>query len=487
MEIKTGEEKFRREKLKKLREMGIDPYPAKTKITHNCKKAQEKFDELLSKEIILAGRILAIRLHGKACFLDLTDGTAVIQGYLSEDSVGKEKYNFFKEYIDIGDFIEIKGELFKTHKQEKTLRIKEWRILTKALLPLPEKWHGLKDKETRYRQRYLDLMANAEARKIFETRALIIQELRDFLDKRGFLEVETPILQGVAGGAAARPFITHLNALDIDLYLRIAPELYLKRLVVGGFPKVYEIARCFRNEGIDFAHNPEFTQVEFYEAYSDYNDLMDLTEDLMEKIVLKVCGSLELEYEKNKINFKKPYQRLTFRDALIKFADIDMEKIKTKEELFIVAKKKELAVEKNWSKGKILDEIWKELARPQIIQPCFIIDHPLELSPLAKKKADNPNYVERFQLLISGMEICNAFSELNDPIDQEERFKAQVIARKEGDEEAHPMDEDFISALEYGLPPTAGEGIGIDRLCQILTNQHSIREVILFPLMRPKL
>jgi len=482
----TGEEKFRREKLKRIRSFGIDPYPTKVGRTCTCLDAVRNFSKLKDKKIVLDGRILALRLHGRACFLDLDDGEGKIQAYLTQDKVGKKDYQFFKEYVDVGDFIEVEGKLFLTRKKEKTLRIGKWRILTKALLPLPEKWHGLRDKELRYRQRYLDLIANPRVRKIFAIRAMVLREVRAFLDKRGFLEVETPILQPIAGGAAARPFVTHLYALDINLYLRIAPELYLKRLIIGGIPRVYEVAKCFRNEGIDFAHNPEFTQVEFYQAYSDYNDLMVLTEELLEKIVKKVQRNLTLKYKDNLIKFKRPYTRLTFKEALLKLGDIDIEKNKTKSQLAKKAKEKGIEIEDGWSKAKILDELFKELVRPKIIQPTFIIDHPVELSPLAKKKAENPNFVERFQLLICGMEICNAFSELNDPLDQEERFKIQEKMKKEGDKEAHPMDKGFVHALKYGLPPTAGEGIGIDRLTQILTGEHSIREVILFPLMRPR-
>jgi lysyl-tRNA synthetase class 2 len=353
-------------------------------------------------------------------------------------------------------------------------------------LPLPEKWHGLADIETRFRQRYLDLIANPEVKEIFKKRSLLIKLIREFFDTRGFLEVETPILQPIPGGANARPFVTHHNALDIDLYLRIAPELYLKKLIVGGFEKVYEIARCFRNEGIDWAHNPEFTQIEFYQAYADYNDLMKLTEDLMKFLVQKICGKLKINYQDKEIDFTPPYPKITYREALIKFTGIDLEEFKTREMLLTKAKNISLEVEKTWSRGKIIDEIFKELVRPKLINPTFIIDEPIELSPLAKKKPDNPNYVERFHFLVAGMEICNAYSELNDPLDQEERLREQEGARAVGEEEAQWFDEDFIEALKYGMPPTAGEGIGIDRLAAILANVRNIKEVILFPTMRPK-
>ncbi len=479
-----GEEKSRIKKLEQIKSKGINPYPSEVKRTHTCLQVVENFEKLLNKKIVLAGRITALRLHGKACFVDLNDGEARMQVYLTQDGVGEESYNQFKEWIDIGDFIEVQGKLFLTRKNEKTLRCSQWRILGKALLPLPEKWHGLKSKETRYRQRYLDLLANPKVRNNFIIRSLILKEVRNFLDEQGYLEVETPILQPLAGGAAARPFLTHLNALKMNLYLRIAPELYLKQLVIGGLSKVYEVAKCFRNEGIDFAHNPEFTQVEFYQAYSDYKDLMVLTEQLLQRVVKRIFNSLQVEYKGHKLSFKTPFTRLKYRDVVYQYSKIDVlddeKKIKTQ------AKKKGMEIDKTWSKGKIIDEIFKEFVRPKIIQPTFIIDHPVDLSPLAKRHFDNPELTERFQLLIAGMEICNAFSELNDPLDQEKRFKFQEQMRKKGDEEAHPLDKEFVKALKYGLPPTAGEGLGIDRLTQILTNEPSIREIIFFPLMKRK-
>lgn len=484
----TLQEPIRRQKLEKIIKEGIEAYPARTGRSLSCAEVKENFQKLAKskKTIILAGRLVLVRGHGGATFAHLNDGTDKFQILLRKDVVGEKQHQFFKDLIDIGDFIEAEGTLFTTKTGEPTLEVKKFKLLTKSLLPLPEKWHGLADMEIRFRQRYLDLIANPEVKKIFEKRSLIIKTIRDFFDQQGFLEVETPILQPIPGGANARPFVTHHNALNIDLYLRIAPELYLKRLIVAGFEKVYEIARCFRNEGIDRAHNPEFTQIEFYQAYADYNDLMKLTENFMESVVKNVCDKLTIEYQGKKIDFTAPYPRITFREALIKYAGIDIEKLKTKELLIAETKKLGLEIDKIWSRGKILDEIFKELIRPKIVDPTFLLDHPIELSPLAKKKPDNPDYVERFQLLIAGMEICNAFSELNDPIDQEERFRQQQSLKEAGEEEAQNFDEDFIEALKYGLPPTAGEGIGIDRLAIILSDVHNIREVILFPTLRPK-
>lgn len=489
-----SETKDRIKKYQQLKDLDIDPYPAKSKRSHTCYEAAAKFNQLVKKrsKFILAGRLVLIRSHGKACFAHLEDGTGRFQIYLKQDIVGRQKYQLFINTIDLGDFIQAKGKLFKTRKGEKTLLVKDWSILAKAILPPPEKWHGLSDIEARFRQRYLDLLSNKEVRDIFITRSKIVRGIRSFFDKRGFLEVETPILQPMAGGAAARPFITHHRALDMDLYLRIAPELYLKRLIIGGLERVYEISRCFRNEGIDWAHNPEFTQVEFYMAYADYNDLMKLSEDLLEMLARQVIKAkqkarkLEIEYQNQTINFKPPYPRLDFRKALINEVDIDIEKHRGVGQLANKARKLGIGVDKGWGRGKIIDEIYKEFVRPKIINPTFIINHPIELSPLAKKLPENPNYVERFQLLVAGLEVCNAFTELNDPFDQEKRFREQSKLRERGDKEAQPFDKDFLTALKYGMPPTAGEGIGIDRLVCILTNTKNIKEVILFPTMRPK-
>lgn len=484
----TNQELIRRQKLEKIKEWGVEAYPARTSRNLSCAKVKEDFKKLAKakKTVILAGRLVLIRGHGGATFAHLNDGTDKFQILFRKNVVGDKEYKFFIDLIDIGDFIETEGTLFATKTGEPTLEVKKFKLLTKSLLPLPEKWHGLADVETRFRQRYLDLIANPEVRKIFKKRCLLIKAIRDFFDKRGFLEVETPILQPIPGGANARPFVTHHNTLDIDLYLRIAPELYLKRLIVGGFEKVYEISRCFRNEGIDWAHNPEFTQIEFYQAYADYNDLMKLTEEFMEFVTKEICGKLNIEYQGKKIDFRSPYQRITYIEALNKFAGIDLRKLKTREMLLTKAKNIGLEVENSWSRGKIIDEIFKELVRPKLINPTFIVDYPTELSPLTKRKPDNPDYVERFQLIVAEMEICNAFSELNDPLDQEERFREQEKVRTAGEEEAQRLDQDFIEALKYGMPPTAGQGIGIDRLAAILANVHNVKEVILFPTMRPK-
>ncbi|MDD3102058.1 MAG: lysine--tRNA ligase [Patescibacteria group bacterium] len=483
-----NEEQSRIEKLEKIKSSQVNPYPALSERSHTVKQAIDDFDKLSEKEtlVILVGRLVLLRLHGKACFANLEDGTGRFQIFFAQDNVGEKEYQFFTENIDVGDFLEIKGHLFITKRGEKTIKATSWKLLSKALLPLPEKWHGLSDVETRYRQRYLDLIANQEVKDIFVKRTKMIKLIRDFFNLRDYMEVSTPVLQGIAGGAIARPFVTHNHALDIDLYLRIAPELYLKRLIIGGFERVYEIAKCFRNEGIDASHNPEFTQIEFYQSYADYNVLMRLTEELFEYLLSNLEGKLTIEYQNNTLNFKSPYPRLEFRQAIKNETGLDIEEYRDLKGLIEQVKKLGITVEKSWDRGKILDELFKERVRPKLINPTFLIHHPIELSPLAKKCPDNPNYVERFQLLVAGMEICNAFSELNDPLDQESRFNEQDKLREKGDQEAQGLDEDFVKALKYGMPPTAGEGIGIDRLALILTNTCNIREVILFPILRPK-
>jgi len=425
-------------------------------------------------------------LHGKACFAHLQDGTGRFQLFLNQKDIGEKEYKFFVKNIDVGDFIQAEGKLFTTKRGEKTLQVNSWKILSKAVLPLPEKWHGLADIETRFRQRYLDLLVNENVKDIFIKRSQIIKSIRKFFDDLEYIEVDTPILQPLSGGAAAKPFITHHQALDIDLYLRIAPELYLKRLIVAGFERVYEISRCFRNEGIDWAHNPEFTQIEFYQAYADYQDLMKLTEKLLQRLVKEVTGKLTIEYQDKKINFKPPYPKMDYREALLNHTGIDIDKEKDINLLANKAKELKIPVDKTWGRGKIMDEIYKETVRPKIINPTFLINHPIELSPLAKQIPDRPGYVERFQLLVAGLEVCNAFSELNDPLEQEKRFKEQEKLLAKGDQEAQPFDQDFITALKHGMPPTAGEGIGIDRLVCILTNTRNIKEVILFPTLKPK-
>ncbi|MCF7906952.1 lysine--tRNA ligase [Patescibacteria group bacterium] len=476
----------REQKLKNIIKNGVDPYPARAQRDYLCQKATLDFDQIekKEKEITLAGRLVLLRLHGKVCFANLEDGSGRFQLFLAQDDLGEEAYNFFKENIDLGDFLQVQGKVFLTKKGEKTLRLNSYRLLSKSLLPLPEKWHGLSDPEKRFRQRYLDLIANPEVRKIFTTRSKTIKLIREFLNQRNFMEVETPILQSLAGGATAKPFVTHHQALDRDLYLRVAPELYLKRLIIGNLERVYEVARCFRNEGIDRTHSPEFTQVEFYQAYADYQDLMQLTEELMVFLLKGLGLGMKIEFQGQKIDFTPPYPRWDFREALIEKAGIDIDQYPEREQLAAEAKKKGLALDKTWGRGRILDEIYKKFVLSQAKQPIFIINHPLELSPLAKKIKERPAYVERFQLLVNGLETCNAFSELNDPLDQAARFKEQKKLQDKGDEEAQAADEEFVTALKYGMPPTAGEGIGIDRLVNILTNTQNIREVILFPTLK---
>ena len=480
----------RHKTLEELKKAGIEPFGGPYDVTHYASEIIERYKET-PKEVLdsdpatatIAGRIVAMRDFGKAAFAHIQDSSAKIQVYFRKDILG-EKYGIVKK-LDIGDIVGITGKLFRTKTNELTLEVDDFTLLTKSLRPLPEKWHGLKDIETRYRQRYVDLIVNPEARMAFEKRRIIIRAIRDFLDSRGFVEVETPMMHQIPGGATARPFKTHHNALGIDLYLRIAPELYLKRLLVGGYERVYEINKNFRNEGISTKHNPEFTMLEFYTAYKDYLFLMAFTEELLTTIALKATGSLELQYGDTLINLTPPWPRISMYDAMKSrgvpeniFTDAGFAKE--------WARKEGLDIETGASHGKILDEIFKEKVEPELVQPTFIIDYPVELSPLAKKKKDQPELVERFELFIASREIANAFSELNDPMDQKERFFRQVEARQQGDEEAQWMDEDFVRALEYGMPPAAGEGIGIDRLTMLLTNSLSIRDVILFPQLKPE-
>jgi len=479
----------RLKKLKEIQKKGFNPYPLKCSRTHTCLEVIQNFKKLTQtkKEITLAGRLISIREHGGSTFAHLEDGTAKFQLYFKRDILGPEKYQFFLDNFDLGDFLESQGSLFITKKGEKTLEVKNFKILAKALRPLPEKWYGLKDIEERFRKRYLDLLINKEVKERFIKRALIIKAIREFLEKRGFIEVETPVLQTIPGGALARPFKTHLNALNLDLYLRIAPELYLKRLLVGGLEKIYELGRCFRNEGMDREHNPEFTLLEFYWAYADYEDLMNLTEEMLQELIKKIKGKKDLKivYQGKKIDFQRPWIRKEFNQLLKEQTQIDPEKDPIQK---IKKKIKELKLETNLnqSRAKLLDELYKKYCRPKIIQPTFILHHPLEMSPLAKRLEKDSQKAARFQLIIAGLEIVNAYSELNNPLDQKERFEEQEKNRKLGDEEAQRYDQDFIEALEYGLPPAAGFGMGIDRLVALLTNAPNLREVILFPLMRPK-
>jgi lysyl-tRNA synthetase class 2 len=480
-----SEAEVRIEHLNNIVKEGIEAYPARSSRTHTLAEAKRAGDGTVVKVL---GRLMTRREMGKLTFCHLKDESDTMQIVLSEAEIDKPSCKFFNKNFDIGDFFEIEGSIFTTHKGEISILIKKYTLIAKSLLPLPEKWHGLSDSEQRYRKRYLDLIANPESMRIAKIRSVLVKELRRYFDGKGFFEVETPVLQTLYGGALARPFETHHNALDIPLYLRIAPELYLKRLIVGGFEKVYEIAKCFRNEGIDQNHNPEFTQIEFYWAYADYRMLMDLVEDLLPKLITSVGLPLKFEAEGSVVDFTPPYKRVAMRDLIKEYANIDIEDFPDEKSIF--KKAIELGVEnieKGNGRGKIVDEIYKKFARPKIVNPIFVTDHPVELSPLAKKRKDNPNYVERFQLLcIGGNELCNAFSELNDPIDQEERFKEQARLEAAGDDESMPYDADFIEALKHGMPPTAGLGMGIDRLVKLLTNAQNLKEVILFPTLRPE-
>jgi lysyl-tRNA synthetase class 2 len=479
--------KIRMKKLEAIRKAGILVYPEKTKRTHKIAQVLKDFSQLarLKKEIILVGRIKSLREHGGSTFLDIEDGNGKIQAFLRKDRIGERGYKFFLDNFDIGDFIEVRGTLFKTKKGEKTIDVTDYKMLAKSLLPLPEKWHGLKDVEERYRKRYLDLIFNPEVKRKFELRSRIIKEIRNFLEQEGFLEVETPILQPIYGGASATPFKTHLNALNLDLYLRIAPELYLKRLLVGGVEKVYEIGRVFRNEGMDRFHNPDYTHLEFYWAYADYKDLMKLTERMFESLINRIFSKLEIEYEGKKINFKIPWPRVEFSQILRKYSEINLEEIHP-EALKKEAKKLGIEIEKEEGKAQIADKIYKKFCQPKIWQPTFIIHHPVEKSALAKVLEGDPKKLASFQLVVAGWELAWAYSELNDPIEQRKRFEEQEKLFKAGFEEAQRIDEDYLEALEYAMPPAAGFGMGIDRLVALLTDSHSLREVILFPTMRPK-
>ncbi len=484
------EQYVRIQKMNDLREKGIEPFPSySVQGRTTCYDARMLFDGLSQNEeiVTLVGRIRSKRIHGGSAFLDLHDATERMQLFFSKGIVGDEPFEDLKERIDLGDFIEVKGTLFHTQKGEKTLSVQSMRFLAKALLPLPEKWHGLSDVEIRYRQRYLDLLANTAVRDIFAKRATIIQTIRAFFESHGFIEVDTPMLQPIPGGATARPFITHHNALDTDLYLRVAPELYLKRLIVGGYERVFEIARCFRNEGIDHTHNPEFTQVEAYMAYADYVDLMALTEELITSLVQSIHQSDRFMYQEKEIACSTPFARISFKKALEEYGSVDIDEYPTFETLSQWAKEKGMTVESTGGRGRLLDDMFKKYVTPHLLNPTFIVDYPIELSPLAKKKADNPQYTERFQLVIAHTERVNAFTELNDPVDQRQRFEEQQKHRAAGDEEAQRVDEDFLTALEHGMPPTAGLGMGIDRLVALLTDSHSLKEVIFFPTLRPKL
>ena len=501
------------QKTETLKKSGVDPYPEKISFpVASIADIRKKFKTYAraKKTVGIAGRIMAKREHGGSIFLDIFDGstmltingstsfdkaqdktlttsgsTDVFQVFIGKDKIGENSFSLFVDTADVGDFVAISGKLFVTKRGEETLEATKWEMLTKTLRPLPEKWHGLSDTEERFRKRYLDLVMNPEVRARFVARSAIVHEIRNFFDTEKFMEVETPMLHPIAGGALARPFRTHHNALDIDLYLRIAPELYLKKLLVGGFRKVYEIGKSFRNEGIDPRHNPEFTTIEWYAAYWDEEDMMDFTEKCFKYLVKKITGGAEFAYQEQKISCAGAFQRLPFKEVLKRHAQIlDYDK-ESRESLVLKARQFGIEPEAHESKGKIADEIYKKVCRPKMIQPTFLTNHPLDISPLAKKHA-KPDEVRRFQLIIGGLELVNAFSELNDPIDQLERFTEQDSMKKAGEMESHPVDEDFVEALEYGMPPAAGAAIGIDRLVMLLTDTESIKEVILFPTMRPK-
>lgn len=480
--------KARLEKRKKLKEKGDKPYPVFVKQSHTTEEALESFSKLSrEKKIVkLAGRLMSFRTHGGVSFGELQDGSGKIQLAFRRDAMGKTAYKELAEAIDRGDFLSAEGTLFTTKRGEKTLDVNKYSIITKSLLPLPEKWHGLKDVELRYRQRYLDLLMNEDAKRLFKARSTITREIRTFLEENDFMEVETPILQSIPGGANAEPFKTHLNAFDMDMHLRVAPELYLKRLLVGGMDKVYEIGRNFRNEGVDYSHNPEFTMLEFYWAYSDYKEGMKFIEKMLSGLVKKIIGKKTFEYEGKKIDFKTPWERVEFNDLLQRYADLSYDDYNFES---LKKKAKELGVEIPdgvHSKPQVADYIYKKFCLPKLTDPTFIIHYPSEMLPLAKPLDDDPQYAASFQLVIGGWELVKAYSELNDPVIQREHFEEQEKLRKKGDAEAQPMDMDFVEALEYGMPPALGVGIGIDRLTAFLTGAHSLREIILFPTMKPK-
>jgi lysyl-tRNA synthetase class 2 len=503
--------RVRREKLARIVELGFDPYPTKAEVdrsiadvvaAYGAKSAPEL--EAEKPQVKIAGRIMAIREFGKTAFLVLSDKAARIQAYCRKDTLSEREWALYQN-LDAGDWVSVEGTVFRTKTNELSVKAKRLGFLAKALRPLPSKWHGLTDVEQRYRQRYVDLIVNDDVKETFETRAKIVRSIRNYFDAHGFTEVETPMMQPIAGGAAARPFVTHHNALDIDLFMRVAPELYLKRLIVGGMPRVYEINRNFRNEGIGYRWNPEFTMLEFYWAYADYRDLMDLTEDLLNGLVREVKGTETVTWRGAEVNFRRPFARFTMKEAIVHFSNgaIDAAALDDHQKLVPLVHRfgehrpvradgteapkgtpvQEIAA---MNEGKLLAELFESVAEEHLVNPTFITDFPVEVSPLSKQRRDDPRYVERFELFIGAMEIANAFSELNDPDEQARRFMQQLAERERGDEEAHQMDEDYVRALEYGMPPTAGEGVGIDRLTMILTDSPTIRDVILFPLMRPK-
>ena len=477
--------KMRREKLKELVEKGKNPFLVeKFDYTHHSTTIKDKFEELDGQKVAVAGRIMSRRGHGKVSFIDLQDSKGRIQIFVKQDVIGKETYDDLG-LLDLGDIIGINGEVFKTQAGEISIRAEELVLMTKSLQILPEKFHGLKDQDLRYRQRYVDLIVNPEVKETFLLRSKMIKAVREYLDERDFIEVETPILSTIAGGAAARPFETHHNTLDIDMYLRIANELYLKRLIVGGFEKVYEMGKMFRNEGMSPKHNPEFTNIELYQAYVDYEEMMSLTENLIAYVAEKTLGTTKINSQGQELELAPPWRRMNMEDAVKEFVGVDFSIIDTDEEAIAIGKEKGLEIKKGMTRGHIIAELFEEFCEEHLIQPTFIIGHPVEISPLAKRNPEDPRKTNRFEAFINTWEIANAFSELNDPIDQRQRFEEQAQQKDAGDDEAHPMDTDFLNAIEVGLPPTGGLGIGIDRMIILLTNQPSIRDILLFPTMKP--
>jgi len=480
----------RMKKLESLRTEGIDPYPNDFRVTHTSRDLHEAFDSLPDEELKsvgetfrLAGRIMAIRDFGKASFVQIQDRKGKIQVYIQKDIVGEAAFQLFKTF-DIGDFIGLEGKIFRTRTRELTLQAQSFRLIVKSLRPLPEKWHGLTDIEARYRQRYLDLIANPRVKEIFLIRIKAIQMIRDFFAQRDFLEVETPMLHPIPGGATAKPFRTHHNALDTELYMRVAPELYLKRLVIGGLERIFEINRCFRNEGISTQHNPEFTMLEFYQSYATYEEMMKMTEQLLGSMVKEIHGSLHLTYQGKDLDFASPWRRIHYQESLLEYGKVDAAVLKDPSKAVELAKRLGLELKRGTSHGKVLDDLFKELVEPHLLQPTFVTHYPTEVSPLSRRNAKDPDVVDRFELFVAGREIANGFSELNDPVDQRERFVHQLKERGDEADAVLILDEDFLRALEFGMPPTAGEGIGIDRLVMLLTDSPSIRDVIFFPLLR---
>jgi len=482
----TEQEQQRRKKLAALQQAGNDPFAQKKyDRTHLAREIVEQFEDLDGQEVSIAGRLTACRHMGKACFADLVDGSGRIQLFARRNDLGDERYQAFLE-LDLGDFLGVRGQVFKTRTGEISVRAQDYTLLGKALRPLPEKFHGLRDVEARYRQRYVDLLVNERSRQIAEARFKTVRAIRQVMDRRGFVEVETPILQPLYGGATARPFITHHNTLDLDLYLRIAPELYLKRLVVAGMERVYEVSRCFRNEGISQRHNPEFTLVEAYQAYADYEDMMELTEQLVLQAALAVHGQPTFQYRGNEIDVSPPWRRLSLLEAVAEYGGVDFRGLATDEQAREAGRARGLELEEHETWGGVLDKFLGDCVQPQLVQPTFVFDYPVRISPLAKRKDEDPTLAERFEPFVGCEELGNAFTELNDPLEQRRRFEEQARQRASGDEEAHPMDEDFLRALEYGLPPTGGLGLAIDRLTMVLTDADNLRETILFPLLRPE-